>query len=628
MIRGLSALPQLTRAASSVLTLADPQAQARKDARWVKDWDDEDVFSSGSPSRIKRAAHAWLVGEEARTQGSLVEVVVDPRLSSLASSPDPPAAASDVPARAAPDPCAAPRAADVKPPPPPPPPPPTWFEILTTDPIARLFAYAPAAWGNVSYGQYVLQMICYQVWPVDVFDVTLIPFMVFLLASSWLSAELCTIPARSWWLGQKEKPLKLWAWPVLTAFLLIVMGVPYAHRRRDDSVATAAPFVQIAPDAIDVKLNWTAAPFDDEPAGRSIINPSLLLTPPDGEGSPRLIRAARAHGLGSTRGEGTWVDDESGATVIVTELTTVWYSDIVTALEPLASAHDLDGWGDSMLATLDGSAALLGSATGRLSSSLTLDSWGPLCEPEPRYVPANYTLFKKTVSGPEDPKLLHLPDGSAAMTFSSLPPAESRPGCHQAQSAVVQMYLAPLASGPNASAEPSVGMRLQCGESTTAEKNWIGFSHSSWANQLFYIYSIHPHVVVQARAPDGACVQRYSTSSYQPLAKLSEAGTHRIHGSATAMMHNGTYLALMHTIDANGAYATMAYKFEPEPPFAVLAVSRPLPMQGEGGANFASGLLLTADKVIVTYGAADAEARALILSHAHLESLFDRGCGT
>lgn len=33
------------------------------------------------------------------------------------------------------------------------------------DPIAKFFAYAPAWWGNVSYGQYVLQMVAYQMWP-------------------------------------------------------------------------------------------------------------------------------------------------------------------------------------------------------------------------------------------------------------------------------------------------------------------------------------------------------------------------------------------------------------------------------------------------------------------------------
>ena len=66
------------------------------------------------------------------------------------------------------------------------------------------------------------------------------------------------------------------------------------------------------------------------------------------------------------------------------------------------------------------------------------------------------------------------------------------------------------------------------------------------------------------------------------------------------------------SIDADGKYETMAYKFEATPPFAVLAVSRPLPLQGAGHANFASGLSIPAGtgKVVVSYGASDVESRA------------------
>ena len=132
----------------------------------------------------------------------------------------------------------------------------------------------------------------------------------------------------------------------------------------------------------------------------------------------------------------------------------------------------------------------------------------------------------------------------------------------------------------------------------------------------------------QARSADGACVRRYSTSTYEPLAKLFSAGGHQIHGSATALLHNGTYLALMHTIDSAGNYATMAYRFQAEPPFTVLAVSIPLPLQGTGNANFASGLVLLpgSDKVLVSYGAADRESRALIMSTSYLETFFQPNC--
>ena len=70
------------------------------------------------------------------------------------------------------------------------------------------------------------------------------------------------------------------------------------------------------------------------------------------------------------------------------------------------------------------------------------------------------------------------------------------------------------------------------------------------------------------------------------------------------------YVALLHTRDARGSYTTLAYKFAAQPPFGVLGVSRPLPLQA-GPFAFASGLALVGDKVVVTYGVADVESRAL-----------------
>ena len=136
-----------------------------------------------------------------------------------------------------------------------------------------------------------------------------------------------------------------------------------------------------------------------------------------------------------------------------------------------------------------------------------------------------------------------------------------------------------------------------------------------------------PHRILQTRAADGACVQSYETSSYAPLNDLRAAyPTLALHGSATATRYgDGTYLALLHAKDAAGKYTTFAYKFRASPPFDVVAVSRPLPLAGVADANFASGLMLSpgTDKVVVSYGARDAEARALVMPVAHLEYLFD-----
>ena len=614
VVHGLSMLHTI-RQQSSGLLFRDPEEQAKADVKWVEDFDQEDTFASGETERVANARgferRGALSGRSDTTETSRFTDnpddsqfhrdanYLDAFCAALAVSAPPARPARPTatePAAAAP---AAPAPALVAP---------LWREVLTTDPIARLFARAPAAWGNVSYGQYVFQTIAYQLWPVEQLDGwRLLPHMVFLLSCAWLSAELCTIPARSWWLGQKDAPHKLWAPPCATAAVLLAMGVPYYYSRdvlRGGGLVPAPPYVAVGAEALDVRLNWTAPEFEDEAAPRVVINPSLLLT--DGG----LMRAARVHSTLSSRGEGIHLDEASGETLVVTELITEWKSDVVMHSGGLVG--DLAGW-DVAAWALDGSEPL---AVTNPTSSLSSASWGPLCEPTPKYVAANNTLFRKLVSGPEDPKLMQGADGSSMLTFSSLPPAESRPGCHQQDNAVVQMYAATTSAA-------AVGVRLDCGKRTTAEKNWISFVYG---DQLYYVYSIHPHVIVQVRAADGVCVEsRYSTSSYQPLARLSQHGGYQLHGSATAVMNNGTYLALMHTIDNAGHYVTMAYRFEAHPPFAVVAVSRPLPLQGLGGVNFASGLLVPhgCRKVIVSYGAADLESRVLVMSTGYFETFFD-----
>ena len=57
-----------------------------------------------------------------------------------------------------------------------------------------------------------------------------------------------------------------------------------------------------------------------------------------------------------------------------------------------------------------------------------------------------------------------------------------------------------------------------------------------------------------ARAADGACVVRYSTSSFAPVAALAASADLRLHGSATAVpWRDGTYVGLFHTVSEHGA---------------------------------------------------------------------------
>ena len=186
----------------------------------------------------------------------------------------------------------------------------------------------------------------------------------------------------------------------------------------------------------------------------------------------------------------------------------------------------------------------------------------------------NRTLFRKLVSGPEDPKLVASPAASVhgpyGVAFSSYPPSWTRPGCAQTDAAVQQMFMA--ASGTSLQDQtPTPGVRLQCGETELDEKNWIAFNYK---DQQHFVYSVQPHVVVAARVLDGACSQRWQ-SNFKPFNDAFAAGL-KLHGSATAVPFKGAYLALMHTVDAQNTYTTFAYTFEAEPPFAPTAVSRPL----------------------------------------------------
>jgi hypothetical protein len=103
---------------------------------------------------------------------------------------------------------------------------------------------------------------------------------------------------------------------------------------------------------------------------------------------------------------------------------------------------------------------------------------------------------------------------------------------------------------------------------------------------------------------------------------------------ARGARYGSGYLALLHVLDSSRRYATLAYTFEGQPPFAVTAISKPLPLTAPSQA-FASGLLLhpaaaqeagslaAPEKVVVAYGVADEESRALVMSHAFFAALFD-----
>ena len=513
------------------------------------------------------------------------------------------------------------------------------------DPLAYLFAFGPTWIGEVSYCQYILQFIMYNLFPVAYIGNA--SFFFYLIGASVLSYKFIQEPAANAWrkfLPKNDKGGPVCLLPsfaiarvllippsVLAVILIIAKStyVPYRFgasavgdssglNPTNSSNATSLPdVVRISAEAVDLKINWNFVGTTEEENNRVLINPSILFRN-DENGNLEWIRAARAHSVEEETKPGSYEDQ------VVTEQFLRFKSSIALSREPfagdLSAGFDEQGiksWG------LGGAGPLSIIDSSLISHVGKGSTWNDLCEPKPSFNRESSWLVRTQVSGPEDPKLIKWSDDNWGVTFSSYPPASllssvsSQEECRWTDEAVMQMYLAEdgktLASGDKAH-----GSRLQCGNPTGMEKNWIAFSHD---DALYYVYSIEPHVIVQVRTADGKCVEQYKTSSgdMQELDTLVDA----IRGSATAIRYSETeYLALLHTTEASVGYSTRAYTFEAKPPFAVRRISKKIPLQG-GGRAFPSSLSLIHDKVLIGYGDGDKVARAFVMTRAALEEKFD-----
>ena len=521
------------------------------------------------------------------------------------------------------------------------------------DPLASLFALGPPWIGDVSYCQYILQFIMYDLFPVS--QITNASYFLYLLGASMLSYNFVQNPAAKNWkkfLPKKDEdsPIRflpsfanariIFIPPLVLAQILIIgkaIYIPSSNNAPNSSTfgdsdqsgqhmingtnanATSVPdMVRITMESVDLKLNWTMAGSTESDGDRLLINPSMLFLY-DENGDLEWIRAARAHAIEEVTRQGSYEDQE------VTEQLLQFKSSISLSREPfigdLSAGFDDEGiksWGLNGVRPLSIVDSKLISHVGKGIA------WSDICEPKPSFNRANSWLVRKQVSGPEDPKLIQLSsDSSWGVTFSSFPPASllsegsSQEECKWADDAVMQMYLAEdgssLASGGEAH-----GTKLNCGSSRGMEKNWIAFLHD---DALYYVYSILPHVIVQVRTADGACVEQYETASgdMEELFKHVSA----IRGSATAIRYSETeYLALLHTKEPSVGYSTHAYTFEAKPPFAVKRISKKIPLQG-GGRAFPSSLSLIHDKVLIGYGDDDKVARVFVMSRIALEDTFD-----
>lgn len=509
------------------------------------------------------------------------------------------------------------------------------------DPLEWLLSKSPAALGNVAYSQYVIHFIAIALWPVERLEnageVAL--FFLFLLSASYLCSRLIIPPCNTIW--RKASPRALLAIAAAVAAIgaagcavhdalrssphsVGLASQPMECERATDAPALPPPYVMVAesadgtPSAVDVRLNWTVE-LSDFAEERDVINPNLLWS------GGRLRRAARAHSVvRCVNRSGTY----NGS--VATEITTTWYSDLAIDLDSTDEA-DEEAWAQWNVSAwrLDGSAPLR-----RLDLRSGDDEpWGPLSAAAPRWYAKNRTLLRTVVSGAEDPKLVALPPSfgeGIGVAFSSLPPLWNQEGLGTSGVPRYQMYqtVGAVVSIPPDSPHPhryrAVASRLQCGLAGTHEKNWISFARG---NRLHYVWKVFPHWVITADMEGGCLPARYVSSEStvtEELHMLASTEGLQLHGSGSAIAWSEEHnLALFHTKDALGRYVSFAYLMLSRPPFTVTNVSRPLPLQG-GVHSFASSVSIVPGgaKVVVAYGVADAQSRALVMSTDFLRSLF------
>jgi len=473
-----------------------------------------------------------------------------------------------------------------------------------------------------SYGVYMFQFVCYELWPSrQIKGLDFIMFNIFTIATAVAAVELFQRPLTKWWrIHEKGR----WLIPIVLSIALPSLA-QIDYRGLRTSGYALPEVIAHDQDMVDFRL-----PFDFWGEG-DLINPSIIVQ--DGT----LHVAARSHYR-------TW--HQSYAQYLGADATLMenrWHSSVVLASMPM------DQWNETVHQALGHGGTRHTMATTDWTGLRTVSggSWSNLC-PVDTWIPENRTILRQVVTGPEDPKLLKdagpaIGEG-VSIVFNSYapqdaPPLEGACGAAEYLGSVSQVYVA--ASVDLAKPTDIVeGYRMDCGWTHQAEKNWIAFEYQGGLN---FVYEPEPHQVRSARM-DGMCATLYQTNYGPWQTLLLNNPDLRIRGSGTGVyvdqvgrtssLPRPHYLAMMHIYDtATGRYYHFAYRFSPYPPFEVLQVSEELPIQslasssGTQAFSFVSGLSVDYDgNVLISYGAGDLDARVLSLSLDRLDQFFASCC--
>ncbi|KAG2437381.1 hypothetical protein HXX76_006033 [Chlamydomonas incerta] len=184
------------------------------------------------------------------------------------------------------------------------------------------------------------------------------------------------------------------------------------------------------------------------------------------------------------------------------------------------------------------------------------------------------------------------------------------------------------------------------------EKNWMPWPYKDAATgreALHVTHMVDPHRVLEC-APSGACKVAHETPGAPAL--FSKFAGHSIHGGPPVIWVDAKlardgkpcYMGIMHHIEMLSPvsrqgkpkkkmklYRHFAYKFQPEPPFAITAISDELPLTfyrhehhpTKAHVTYVAGFFMSANgTVYISYGSGDRQGRVLVMSLGELEATF------
>jgi hypothetical protein len=250
--------------------------------------------------------------------------------------------------------------------------------------------------------------------------------------------------------------------------------------------------------------------------------------------------------------------------------------------------------------------------------------------------------FKGCCAGFEDARLITSPSGSYFYMI-----ANARMG----EECISQMHLIKIPTGHIRKAFKSASPRIlnvqdsqiiplhydDGSEKPHHEKNWMPFfasasksleehdilkarglkrNHKS-EDDLHFVYSVNPHVILKCDTDTGECVKTAET--FNPNIDKN------LRGSSQVRMYKGKYIAVAHIRTSSHSYLSQVYTFSPHYPYAVEEISPSFIFDdekkiGNSLIQFVSGFEIKDDIAYITYGEHDCDSKLFTTSMESLSS--------